>query len=490
MLVILYRHTGMIHPIAAAMIGFYLIDKTTAIHSTSGLETQLFVAVLGLNLFFALEFIDFPRWSLAVFLAVTAFVACLTRPEAVIYVLGIYLALAVSGVSKTDSRKKFLAIVGKLGISAILIASMGLMYVIWKLTYFGYLLPNPFYVKSGKFAFAGLDEVTAYLEHLSGWFLPLLVCVIVGLFVVAKKSESTSSRLRAIYSEVMERSALRRTWIKLSVIALPALMGLGFYTTIIHEVGGGFRFSYPTYFYIVLALGFIVTLMISVTRRHRGVEIALVCVAVFWLGIVFVSHRAWKFEPASLSAFGRFHTRIGEALRETELGSNGTVICDAAGVIPYLSGFNQVDRIGLTDNFMSGRSNPTNEEREDYLWSRPADVYFGNEPPASMGAEDASQDPIMNSRYVSEELIKRRLTLVESRIFVQDPKLLHARMRHLRDDWELVGEMDWPGWKAWKLKSFVYVRRGSPYLRILLPKFQRLIRYTPDQIDLNDLDRE
>ena len=95
----------------------------------------------------------------------------------------------------------------------------------------------------------------------------------------------------------------------------------------------------------------------------------------------------------------------------------------------------------------------------------------------------------MSSQYVSRILLKRPLRLIESRIYLQDPQLLFRRMQVLRDDWELVGELDWPGWEAWRLKSFVYVNRSSPYREIIREKIKPLVESGPDQLDLEDVDQ-
>ncbi|MCE7963623.1 MAG: hypothetical protein DYH05_14195 [Acidobacteria bacterium ACB1] len=237
----------------------------------------------------------------------------------------------------------------------------------------------------------------------------------------------------------------RKTFTKALILLTPASIALAYYTTIIHEVGGGFRFSYPTYSLLVLAAAIALSPAVRRIGTNGLARTALIFLALGWLGVLTYSTRIWHLTPTPVSAFGSFHTRVAEALKATNLGSQGTIICDAAGVIPYISGFNQVDRVGLTDNFLSGRSGPTQSEREAYLWSR------------------------------------------SSRIFLQEPDLLHERMRQLRDDWEFIGELDWPGWEAWNLKSFVYVRRGSPHASTIISKMRPLVRYSPEQVDLDHL---
>jgi hypothetical protein len=127
-------------------------------------------------------------------------------------------------------------------------------------------------------------------------------------------------------------------------------------------------------------------------------------------------------------------------------------------------------------------------EREKYIWSRPLDVYLGADPPATAGSTSFEDDPRMKTRYISEILLQRNLTLVESRIYPKDPEILHSRMRELRDNWQFIGEVEWPGLKAYKLKSFLYVRKDSANASLLISKLEPLVTFQPEQVDLENLD--
>ncbi len=490
MLTILSRHAGGVNPVAAVIVGLYLIDPVTAVHSTSGLETQLFVFLLNIIALLSLEFFERADLITAVLLAFAVIASCLTRPEAVLYGFGIYFALGISvlllGRGKEVSIRRF----RNLGLSGLIVLFGSSFYVLWKYSYFGYLLPNPYYVKSGKFGFSGLPEVTQYLKHLTRLYLPLLILITFTRLYFWLRNVRDPLRSVENSREPISVGDSGNVYAKALILLAPASIALAYYTTIIHEVGGGFRFSYPTYSFLVLAAVIAISRLVHNIGNDRRVQVFLISFALVWFGILLATERTWNLTPIPVSTFGRFHARVGDALKRTGLDSRGTIICDAAGVIPFVSGFNQIDRVGLTDNFMSGRSGPTGAEREAYLWSRSADIYIGYEPPATEGASDLASDPKMNSRYVSAVLIKRPLTLVESRIFVQDPDLLHERMRRLRDDWDLLGELEWPGWKAWKLKSFIYVRRNSPYEGLVISRIKPLVRYAPEQVDLDDLDRK
>lgn len=483
MLFVARRQFGSIHPLAATFVGLYLVDSITALHTASGLETQLFAALLAACYLAAFSFIEKPSGAAAIILGALVFLSCLCRPEAVIYGFAVYFSLAFYCVRSDEKRACFL----KLSASTGLVACGGLIYAAWKYNYFGYFLPNPYYVKSNDFALSGVSETIGFLKHSARWLAPLWA---IGMLLIL----TGRLKKRTVFGKTSAAALLKssfgkqQTQAKIMLTLLPPMLALAYYSTIIHEVGGGYRFSYPTYFYFVTASALFLVRLIKTARIGETAHSILLAGAVLWLGLLIVQQRVWRVTPLPVSAFNQYHFRIAAALKATELGAEGTIMCDAAGIITYVSGFNQVDRVGLTDNFLSGRTAPSVIERENYFWSRPADVYIGYEPPALRGAALPSDDRQMRTPYIADVLLKRRLTLIESRIFVQDAALLHTRMRHLRDRWYLIGELDFPGWQAWHLKSFVYVRRGSPHAAVLISKLSEIVKFRPEQINLHDIE--
>jgi hypothetical protein len=96
----------------------------------------------------------------------------------------------------------------------------------------------------------------------------------------------------------------------------------------------------------------------------------------------------------------------------------------------------------------------------------------------------------MTTAYVSRVLLNRKPSPIEDRIFARTAPLLHQRMLELRKNWVLVGEVNWPGWRIWKLKSFIYVRKESPHAEALVESLQSIVSIAPAQIDLDNLDQD
>lgn len=494
MLAVIWRQFNYIHPVAAVFIGIFLIDVQTAIHTTSGLETQVFVALLCACYYSAFLFIDSSSWWSAVSLGIFTFVACLGRPEAVIYGVALFFVLAVFCVSSDHTRKDNKEKLLKLSVSLGFVILAGLSYLAWKYNYFGYLLPNPYYVKSSKVTLAGLPEVAEYLKHLAKWLAPLLLAGLFFIFRGNRKKQTTLTKIRDSVVDILFSFKNLRVRSKIFLTLAPPLLALAYYSTIMHEVGGAYRFSYPTYFYFVLGFAMLFSFLIHSLRLEKVNQIMLTAVAVSWIGFLLILQTilqaVWNIPPAPPTPYHQYHSKIAKALKTTEIGSEGSILCIAAGLIPYESGFNQLDPVGLTDNVLSGRKPLTPEEREAYIWSRQIDVYIGYEPPAQPGAEQPEDDPQMKSQYVDQILMRRELEKIEPRVFIQDPQLLHSRMRELRDNWHLVGEISWFGRDWWQLKSFVYVRRDSPHKQKLIRELKKIIELEPHQVKLNDIERK
>jgi arabinofuranosyltransferase len=457
---------GSLSLVAFAMVSMYLIDENTAQHAASGLETHLFVVMLASMYLLAIVFAEKGGLWRSLLLAAAACGAILTRPEGAIYIAATYAILwaqTIFAPRHDRLRWRDLALS-----SGILGACCGL-YAVAKYRYFGYLLPNPFYVKSARFGWYGVHDVAAFLRHAAFWLGPVLAISFLGILPRKKlpRAESPGGDLTA--------------WTQGALTVLPPVVALAYYSTIIHEVGGAYRFSFPTFFYGVIAVAVVGSHAIALARVRLWLISA---VSVYVLSVIALA-RPWITVVQPRTGFQRFHYLVATALQETQLRNRATILCDAAGVIPYVSEFNQLDRVGLVDNTLSGRQPLTLQQRERYIWGQRPDVYLGMEPPAILDTISAEDDPRMRTRYVARALLQHRLEKIETRIFLLDPELLHERMSELAKRWIWVGEIEWPGYQLWGVRSFVYVRRDSAVRQPLLSALRKIVIRTPDQIDLD-----
>lgn len=471
LILIARRQFGLLALPAALIIGLYLVDRTTVSLTSIALETQLFVFLLCLCYLLAISFVEKSGMGRAVALATATFASVLCRPDGAIYGAGVYAVLGIHLIAAARRHEIAPGHVRAYLSSMVLLAGLGLAYGFAKYQYFGYLLPNPFYVKSNQVSLAGAGFVLRYLEHIAVRLGPLVA--VLGLLVPK------------------EVCCNIRTAVKVALTLVPPALALSYYTTITHEVGGHHRFSYPTYFYLAIAASAVATLALKRLPYLGRTRIAVF--AMVALIVILAVDGNWRvlrrgIAPQPRDEFSEYHFQIARALDATRLGPRMTILCDAAGIIPFVTEVNLLDRVGLNDNFLSGRHPISPEEREQYIWSRNPDVYIGFEPPASPGASGAEDDPRMKTDYMNHLMQFHRtggVVIIENRTFLMRPALWHTRMRELRDNWIWLGEINWPGWRISGLKSFVYVRRNSPHFDILASALKQLVVAEPERVDLN-----
>jgi hypothetical protein len=469
LLSIVRRHFSGLTPGIAAVFGFYLADRYTAIHTTSGMETQIFVFLLCGSTMLALRFARLSTRRNALMLAVSMFAAVLCRPDAVVYLAGTWLALAAACLWRVIPTRSVIVCAGAF---AVLIAA----YAAIKYTYFGYLLPNPFYVKSrpeNALAFAGASDVWNSLKHVFLVMWPALIAVVaVPGREVWRRLTDPNGRVAAL------------------LIVMPPALALCYYLTIIHEMGFASRFCYPAFFYIALAVAVTVDLAVR-SASAKGYARLAVGLTTLCAAVVLIGRADWRLRIAQPNFITRYHASIAEALASTGLGARATVITTAAGLIPYRSRFNHIDPVGLTDNYLSGRQSITVEQFENYLWSSHADVYIGWEPPA--GYDAASNHLVSKTHYVAEVLLSDAAYALQWNHpryggITQDLRraLLERRMSELRDRWVWLGEIDCPElYRYLSVRSFAYVRRDSKHRAELAAALNRLIGRTPDRVELD-----
>src|SRR5205085_1354743 len=109
-------------------------------------------------------------------------------------------------------------------------------YAVAKYQYFGYLLPNPYYIKSAQFGLAGGPDVVKYVLRVATRYAPVLAGI--ALFLPS----------RDVQKPLGGRDSRNGT----ALLIVPPIVALVYYATIVHEMGQFSRFSYPTCFYFIL----------------------------------------------------------------------------------------------------------------------------------------------------------------------------------------------------------------------------------------------
>ena len=287
--------------------GLFLTFPFGPMHVVSGMETALAAFLYALATSAFLKQRD-GAWSFLP-LPFSCLLLGLTRPEANLFSMGLLL-LALGGAAGGERRR--------IALSALLLYVLpGVLYVLWRIQYYGQWFPLGFYLKSNTIQFQGVERTLGFLADLSvGFALPLIVLL---------RSEQ---RGRA-------------------VVLLPLVLLCLYFLTVKHIMGFGYRFLFP----LVPVLALLAGSALAVSLRPRRAFLLLVgfsaCLgAGYFLGQV--RHRMAARDFLSDAVGGeRAHARLGRSLAAVPWTTTPLLAIGDAGAVPYYSRLKTLDIYGL-----------------------------------------------------------------------------------------------------------------------------------------------
>lgn len=218
----------------------------------------------------------------------------------------------------------------------------------WKLAYYGRVLPNTYYAKTGVTG-AMVANGAAYLGRFLHWYL-LWPVFAAGLAALAVRRRAATARWTE--ARLLAPLAVVLTWCAYVVL-----------------VGGDFmefRLLVPVLPFAFVLLAHLVCLEAAPLLRGRSTAIALAVLA----GLSAASaHHARTFRGQtddqaldSIPALANFYevypdgdwSVLGAALRRELSACDPLVALDAVGAIPWYSGLRTIDQLGLNDAFVAG----------------------------------------------------------------------------------------------------------------------------------------
>ena len=289
---------------------------------TAGLETILFAALVTFA-FARLAIVKKPDHIVAIFLGS----AVLTRPEGMmvgVVLYGIYGLLTKSAYSDR-----------KIWFSALIFILFPVLLTCWRLWYYGDPLPNTYYAKASGTGLwligNGVDYLLRYLVGQFGWLLLAFAALV-------------------FFPPLLRKFQDEKLIITLGVVLL-------LHVLYVIKVGGDYlpmsRFILHMLplFAVLSSLGLWI-----VCRSHTGYILLLTLAIVITQNIAFyrsADHRVVD-EIRILNAEWK---SLAEWLKSTYPGDTVLAV-NAAGAVPYLTGFKTIDMLGLNDKHIA-RSNVT-----------------------------------------------------------------------------------------------------------------------------------
>lgn len=319
-------------------------------YATGGLETMaqtaflVWAAVAAERLAYAEAATEKTAAALSLFLAA----AVLTRPDSALPGTILAGSAALSIAKRRLRARAWLALAAPAGL-------LGLLWVAWKFSYYGELLPNTWYAKSGVTG-ALLGNGLLYVGRFFQWYL-------LWPFAALGLACALASR--------------RRFCAGLAVPALTVFCWLAY----VVSVGGDFmefRLLVPIAPFFFLLLSHLVcdqaapSLRLPASLAAAATAGVLAC-ASGWHARTFVTGTP-DLTLDSIPLLGTFYDvyrdrnwrSLGDALKQ-ELGpANPLISLHAVGAIPFYSGLRTVDQLGLTDPFVARHG-----LRPDVSYARP-----------------------------------------------------------------------------------------------------------------------
>jgi arabinofuranosyltransferase len=457
-------------PLAVAPALLLFARGEVQIHASRGLETCLFAFLCVAQVATAARLASTRLAGRlhAVFAALCGTALFMTRPDGVLVSVCCWLGVAWMVRRRRDARARLLLTIG------IWLLSGGL-YAVWKLYVFGYLLPNPFYMKSGGARFEGIDETLAFL-HSYAWLLGVLVVAAV-VALLRRPAEADAGSASTAASE-------RDPAVFLALIVTVAWLAYG--SKIVHEIGFSHRFVWPAAAVAALGSARGLATLRGLGSGWRIVPVLAWCALVSTLVLGFPtlrSHVKLLGDAPRSDVYSTTFLRLGRAIASTGIAPSLTLYCSHAGATPFAAGAHHVDPAGLVDNGYCLRT-PI-EERAAYASSvlDDLDIIAWAQYPASPGAESFDEDPrASTSTYLNQWCLGDDPGLdtglrkaVARAAQGQRKKNMYGYMKILRQYATLVGEMN-TGIRRWR--SFVYVWKASPH-------HDRLVKHLRQHVDIS-----
>jgi len=315
----------------------------------AGLETPLFGALLTWSLAEAGRLAPTrPGYRQALGVGVLLALTTFARPEGALIAAVVLAVLLVLRFDRTRIRAPLIA-------GTVFAAIVG-VHVAWRFSYYGYPLPNTYYLKSSGDASGLMERGLEYVQLAAremGW--PLVVLIALALFAPVVR-HAGDERTNPPHSS-------RRT------IVWSAKLLIVLFIPYVIRVGGDFLDLYR-FFAPILPLGFVLVALAFQTGARRVGAPWPVVIGVGAVLLVPHGYNQWLLRERALQV--KEEARIDHgiepfgwtrlyALRWAALGrwvsslaqSDDWMAVGAAGAMPYYAGISNLDTFGLCDEFVA-----------------------------------------------------------------------------------------------------------------------------------------
>lgn len=336
-------------------------NYTFSCYATGGMETQLQTAAILISFSLLFAFSSNQKSSLIRLFILSTILAMLIliRPDSILFVLilftGFYLITKRNNTTHTVIFKKYVVL-------TIPFLTLMIIYLIWKIDYYGNVLPNTYYVKaSGNTSIIhGLLYSVRFLT--SYWLFPFVIIMLIYL-----------------------KDLKKNTGNKIKLLAAAILI----WTLYIIKVGGDFmefRFFVPVMPFLFIILVWMIFNLFQ-SGKLRSAFVLIIFIGSFYHLLTF--HFQSEIESITylkshLTAPDQNWVGTGKRLGRLFKGENVLIAVSPAGAVPYFSNLPSLDMYGLNDpniarekNIVSYRPGHQKLAAIDYLQDQNVNILIG-----------------------------------------------------------------------------------------------------------------
>jgi len=253
----------------------------------------------------------------------------------------------------------------------LVLALPGALYFIWRWQYYGFFLPNTFYVKlSDSLSRGTVSSMLVFGRQ----YLLLTTIGVVAAYI--SSFDETATLLRQKHRQYLAPANL----LTLGSLIVFTLILMGYYLRSNLGMNFSYRFYAPLYPVALLSLASILSPSLDAIRSHsrtrpctfRCVYVGLCLILLIQTGF----HMKWFYLKEMPYASGyktllqEEHRTAGLYLKQRVPASEWLVVHIDSGAIPFYSGLKTVDFGGLNDEYLAHHKAGSLEDRVNYFFSK------------------------------------------------------------------------------------------------------------------------
>ncbi|HOI29853.1 MAG TPA: hypothetical protein PLZ15_08860 [Melioribacteraceae bacterium] len=318
---------------------FLLSQSTPMIYwGVSGMETSLFVLLTMVSLH---RFLTGNNETADPVFVIVSVLNSLTRPEGFLIFLLIMSFSVMRKIPYSPTDKKLLSrlINSKSGKVILLYSFPVLIYLIFRITYYGYLFPNTFYAKTGftgEYLSRGVDYVVSGIGNT--FFYGILLILPALNFLKQNLSSVTKFYLYFIFMHFVFIALIGGDVLPVDRFILPVIPVVFIFATItLYRIGGTIRNGFLKNTLMIL---FIMFLLLTGILNFKRNKTEMETKRSYEVGLV-----------RKMSVYAEWLKKV-EYERGTKPGGIAVAL-STIGALSFYSGATIIDIVGLTDRYIA-----------------------------------------------------------------------------------------------------------------------------------------